>query len=259
MHQNKSGKPLRSIVRGGGGRVTSYTGATFQVIPVKEGIMKPQTRPVIVEVKRKRGFQDRARSIWSGVDLSRAVAEVAAEAGEQHNMQSVDSVAPSTNVVEEQIPEGEQSMANPQEAELPKVDVQTPVAVEAPKSRAKTPRVKKAKPEPVKRTPKAVSKAAESEPAVAPSKRRTYSGKERAQKIAQIRKLIAGGSSVKSAVAEVKISEQTYYYWMKAVPAEESDDLKDLVALEAENKELKKRLAEHLRKENAELKRKLGI
>jgi cell shape-determining protein MreC len=46
---------------------------------------------------------------------------------------------------------------------------------------------------------------------------------------------------------------------MKAVPAEESDDLKDLVALEAENKELKKRLAEHLRKENAELKRKLGI
>jgi transposase-like protein len=174
-------------------------------------------------------------------------------------MQSVDSVAPSTNVVEEQIPEGEQSMANPQEAELPKVDVQTPVAVEAPKSRAKTPRVKKAKPEPVKRTPKAVSKAAESEPAVAPSKRRTYSGKERAQKIAQIRKLIAGGSSVKSAVAEVKISEQTYYYWMKAVPAEESDDLKDLVALEAENKELKKRLAEHLRKENAELKRKLGI
>jgi putative transposase len=57
----------------------------------------------------------------------------------------------------------------------------------------------------------------------------------------------------------VKISEQTYYYWMKAVPAVESDDLKDLVALEAENKELKKRLAEHLRKENAELKRKLGI
>ncbi|RFC64817.1 transcriptional regulator [Mesorhizobium denitrificans] len=151
-------------------------------------------------------------------------------------------------------------MANPQEAGLAKVDVQTPVAVEAPKSRAKTPRVKKAKPEPVKRTPKAVSKAVESEPVVAPGKRRTYSGKERAEKIAQIRKLIAGGSSVRSAVAEVKISEQTYYHWVKAAPpGEESDDLKDLVALEAENKELKKRLAEHLRKENAELKRKLGI
>lgn len=35
-------------------------------------------------------------------------------------------------------------------------------------------------------------------------------------------------------------------------------DLKGLVALEQENEELK-RLAEHLRKENAEFKRKLGL
>jgi putative transposase len=35
--------------------------------------------------------------------------------------------------------------------------------------------------------------------------------------------------------------------------------LKDLLALEEENKRLKKMLAERLRKENAELKNKLGL
>lgn len=36
-------------------------------------------------------------------------------------------------------------------------------------------------------------------------------------------------------------------------------ELKDLVALEAENERLKKLLAERLRKENAELKKKFGL
>lgn len=223
--------------------------------------MKAQTRPVIVEVKRKRGLQERARSIWGGVDLSRAVAEVEAEAEERHNMPAVDSVTSSTDVVEEQTPEGEQSMANAPEAESTQVDVQTPAAVEAPpKSRAKTPRVKKAKPESPKRAAKVVAESAEPAPVAVRTKRKIYSEKERAQKVAQIKKLISGGASVKSAVTEAKISEQTYYQWVKAAPAvEESDDLKDLVTLEEENKALKKRLAEQLRKENAELKRKLGI
>ena len=43
-----------------------------------------------------------------------------------------------------------------------------------------------------------------------------------------------------------------------AAPVAENDDLKDLVALEEENRVLKRRLAEHLRKENAELKRKIN-
>lgn len=91
-------------------------------------------------------------------------------------------------------------------------------------------------------------------------KRKTYSEKERAQKLAQIKKQIAGGSSVKNAVTQAAISEQTYYQWLKAAAsAVDSNDLKDLLTLEQESKELKKRLAEHLRKENAELKRKLGI
>ena len=61
-------------------------------------------------------------------------------------------------------------------------------------------------------------------------------------------------------MAAAAVSEQTYYQWLKtAAPVAENDDLKDLVALEEENRVLKRRLAEHLRKENAELKRKLGI
>ncbi|MCP8894697.1 hypothetical protein KYK29_07120 [Shinella daejeonensis] len=42
-------------------------------------------------------------------------------------------------------------------------------------------------------------------------------------------------------------------------PAPTGDGLKDLLALEAENERLKKMLADWLRKENAELKKKLGL
>ena len=78
--------------------------------------------------------------------------------------------------------------------------------------------------------------------------------------LALIQKSISGGASHKSAVKQAGISEQTYYQWKKAaLPASVGDDLKDLVALEEENKRLKSLLAERLRKENAELKRKLGF
>lgn len=78
--------------------------------------------------------------------------------------------------------------------------------------------------------------------------------------LGQIEKSIRRGESVKSATRQAGISEQTYYQWKKtAVPASESGDLKDLIALEEENKRLKSLLAERLRKENAELKKKLGL
>jgi len=58
----------------------------------------------------------------------------------------------------------------------------------------------------------------------------------------------------------VGVSEQTYYQWKKAAEiAAPTDDLKDLLALEEENKRLKRQLAERLRQENAELKKKLGL
>ena len=90
--------------------------------------------------------------------------------------------------------------------------------------------------------------------------RRVYSEKERTQKVAQIEESISGGATLKSAAKGAGISEQTYHHWKRAAaPASNSDDLQDLVALEDENRRLKTLLAERLRKENAELKRKLGI
>ncbi len=86
------------------------------------------------------------------------------------------------------------------------------------------------------------------------------SRRERTQRLVQIERAISRGDSIKSAVGQAGISEQTYYQRKKAAaPAPESDALKDLVALEEENKRLKKMLAEHLRKENAELKSRLGL
>lgn len=92
------------------------------------------------------------------------------------------------------------------------------------------------------------------------SPRKVHSKTERAQKLGQIEKSIKVGESIKSATRKAGISEQTFYQWKRAVtPAEVGNDLKDLVALEEENERLKKLLAERLRKENAELKRKLGL
>ncbi|RWB25295.1 MAG: transcriptional regulator, partial [Mesorhizobium sp.] len=68
------------------------------------------------------------------------------------------------------------------------------------------------------------------------------------------------GESIKAAVQNAGISEQTYYHWKRAAgQTTQSDELKDLVKLEEENARLKKLLADRLRKENAELRKKLGL
>lgn len=78
--------------------------------------------------------------------------------------------------------------------------------------------------------------------------------------LSEIEQSIGRGESIRSAVKQVGVSEQTYYHWKKvAGPVSESNDLKDLVTLEEENKRLKSLLAERLRKENAELRKKLGL
>lgn len=226
--------------------------------------MKPQTRPVIIEVKRKRGIKERGRSIWGGIDLSAVAAEIAAEAEELPHGRPVDSSPPSTDLEIKNEPQVVQHMADPQESDVAQVPSEAPASLEAPKLRSKTPRAKKAKAEARQQVPKETarpaSKAAESEPAPARGKRKIHSEKERAQKLAQIEKSIRHGESIKAAVGQAGISEQTYYQWKKgaAAPALTGDELTDLVELEAENLRLKKRLAEHLRKENAELKKRLG-
>lgn len=155
-------------------------------------------------------------------------------------------------------------MPDPQEAEAVEAVTVAPTAVEAPEPKKKAPRPKKAKatskPRVAKEAIKPAPKVTEAPPAPARAKRKTYSEKERSQLLARIEKSIGRGGSIKAAVTDVGVSEQTYYQWKKAAgTAAAPADLNDLLALEEENKQLKKQLAERLRRENAELKKKLGL
>ncbi|WP_353642662.1 transposase [Mesorhizobium sp. WSM2239] len=113
------------------------------------------------------------------------------------------------------------------------------------------------------RAAKSSKPAASAEAVVSPAvraARKIYSEAERAQKLGDIEKQTGRGESIKAAVKKAGISEQTYYQWKKvAGKAPQNDELKDLVKLEEENARLKKLLADRLRKENAELKMKLGF
>lgn len=228
--------------------------------------MKRQTRPFIVEVKQKRGSRKPNRSIWGGLDLSAVTAETTREAKalEVPDRQLIDSDMAPGDAVDGNKHQREYLMAEPQETEAAQSVTETPAKVETAEVKKKAPRQKRvAKVQPKRPAAKNVAKAAVSEsitPAPAKGTRKVYSAKERAQILGQIEKTISRGDSIKSATKQAGVSEQTYYQWKKAAAStSDSGDLKDLVALEEENQRLKKQLAEHLRKENAELKRKLGL
>lgn len=106
---------------------------------------------------------------------------------------------------------------------------------------------------------------ASAEPAARP---RRYSDGEKVEKLGRIEAQVADGSTLKAAVKDAGISEQTFYQWKRtaavqkaprAKAAAEIDTLADLVALEAENKRLRGLLAEKLRAENAELRKRLKM
>lgn len=226
--------------------------------------MRRQARPFIVEVKRKRGGQAQNRSIWSGIDLSAITAEEggAQQTREFADLQRIDSGSAfidfegdQKNVQEEQcVVDRKETVSVPTPAEVH-------VARKKPKATTKASRTKvghRAKRSDRKSV--ADSGAATVQSSAAVRTRKIYSANERAQKLEQIETLIGRGESVANATRRASISEQTYYQWKKAAaPAADGDDLKDLVALEDENKRLKNMLAQRLRKENAELKKKLGI
>jgi putative transposase len=127
----------------------------------------------------------------------------------------------------------------------------------------RSPRRQKMPVEPVRPAPKAVAADPQSSGA------RNYSAEERVAKLALINSQVSKGiSTLKAAVKATGISEQTYYNWKRtANPVEQTDpkpvpagdELADLVQLEQENLRLRKILAEKLRAENAELRKKLGI
>ena len=155
-------------------------------------------------------------------------------------------------------------MSYPQEADTLQTTTEEPIGGEAPPAK-KASRGKAAK-VPGKRSARSkaaievLADAQVSKLSTKSSGRRTYSPNERAKKLADIETAIVRGDSVKAAAKQAGISEQTYYQWKKAAePLTQSDGLKDLLALEEENRRLKNLLAERLRKENSELKKKLGL
>lgn len=156
-------------------------------------------------------------------------------------------------------------------ADLKEIDP-TQAPAETP-AKEQTPEVKEKAPKPRKKTgqqrgalrpgAKSATQASSSKAVTSPTARtarKIYSEKERAQKLGEIEKQIGRGESIKAAVQKAGISEQTYYQWKKAAgQTTQSDGLKDLVKLEEENARLKKLLADRLRNENAELRKKLGL
>ncbi|MGN7755048.1 transposase [Sinorhizobium meliloti] len=123
-----------------------------------------------------------------------------------------------------------------------------------------------------KRSPRRRKAAAESGRAVseAPAaKPRRYSKQERKEKLKLIETQVAeGNGTLKNAIKSAGISEQTYYLWKRTVkpvehraekPLPAGEELADLVRLEEENQRLRKLLAEKLRAENAELRKRLGL
>lgn len=226
--------------------------------------MKRQTRPFIVEVKQKRNSSRQSRSIWGDLDLSALAAQTMedTEAVEPPKRPLIDSDVAPIDADDGNKPQAEQQMADQQETESTQISTEAPAKAEAAEVKPKAARPKKAKPQPKRPAASGPAKAASISVAPAPAKaqRKIYSARERTQKLGQIEKSIAGGASIKSATRQAGISEQTYYQWKKSTtPGAESGELKDLIALEEENIRLKKLLAERLRKENAELKKKLGL
>jgi len=151
-------------------------------------------------------------------------------------------------------------------------DVQAPADVTAttepeqtaPARQKKSPRPKKA----------VAEKASASAPVVARPKTRGLTDQEKQDRVSQIEKDVADGTTLKDAVKSVGISDQTYYQWKKAVakpavsppapkasvkPVSADDEIAEFIALEEENRRLRKLVSEKLRAENADLRKRLGM
>ena len=63
-------------------------------------------------------------------------------------------------------------------------------------------------------------------------------------KLRTVERLTAEGSTVKDAVKQIEVSEQTYYRWRREYGGMQKNQLKQLKELQKENARLKKLLAE---------------
>lgn len=228
--------------------------------------MRRQTRPYTVEVKNKRRVQSRNASIWGDLDLAAVAREAALspDVTESNNRHIIDSNSLSAKGLEpHELISEHSSMPGSQVSQSDQTNTETPVTVSEqpvmplPRKKPASSKKKQAGSAPSQ----APTKAATASAAKSSSARKVFSEQERAQKLDEVVNAQRAGDSLKAAAKKAGISVQTYYHWKKpAEPAEAAQvDLNDLVALEEENKRLKKLLAERLRDENAELKRRLGL
>ncbi|MER9174535.1 transposase [Mesorhizobium sp. M0955] len=244
--------------------LSSAVVSLFKSHAIKGEIMRRQTRPFIVEVKQRRGYQKRDNSLWGDMDLSAAFAETTRQLEEMDtsNRQFVDSNIVTFNAEHLDQAKVEHHMAETEHTEPLNAATKGAAKIETPGTKKKGRPQRNTKADLRSPAPK---NGASSEPNEGVGSvrlgRKMYSEEERVQKLRQIEKLLSVGATLKSAVKLAGTSEQTYYQWKKkaAVAAPAIDDLKDLLALEEENKRLKNLLAERLRAENAELKRRLGL
>lgn len=121
-------------------------------------------------------------------------------------------------------------------------ETDTPVKTEVKKERA--PRRKKVVAEPASVTSEALTEASPATVDGRPKRGRPKSGEAMA----------AVGKSRLKGAARKKQSEQAAKHSAPAI-----DELADLIQLEEENKRLRKTLAEKLRQENADLRKRLGL
>lgn len=101
------------------------------------------------------------------------------------------------------------------------------------------------------------------------TRNKRHSEQERDEKLRLIEaRVTAGSHSLKEAIKQAGVSEQTYYQWKRAAKAVDhgtgalpisGDGFEELVRLEEENQQLRQALATKLRSENAELRRRLGL
>lgn len=144
-------------------------------------------------------------------------------------------------------------------------------ATEAANAEVKAPTTKKQR---SARRPKTAAEPVQASSKALAARPRRYSEQEKSEKLKLIETQVQGNSTLKDAIKSAGISEQTYYHWKgaaKAVkqndtkgikgtrPVPAGDELADLVQLEEENQRLRKLLAEKLRAENAELRKRLEL
>lgn len=143
-------------------------------------------------------------------------------------------------------------MAEEEKQTAPEANATEVAEQAAPKSRRET-----------KRVTRAGTRADPAKPGKVKS--RGLSDEEKAERVSQIDAKVGSGETLKAAVKEAGISDQTYYQWKKAVapspesPIQGDDELAEFIQLEEENRRLRKLLAEKLRAENADLRRRLGV